>query len=251
MIVQWIMSRSSLARRVAGKLCRFCLPHIIVLRHIEGVRLYADLNDSIESLASRVTRFDDWEPRVKKVLDAWAGPVWDVGCNIGSFSVSAVLKGHKVTAFDLSPKAAGLLSLTAIDNGLDIAVVPRPMTTHPIYYMPPGTSHSENAIELGGDDMSISYSRAEAQHGTPKILKMDIEGGEGMFLNNACFKRWIVENEIVFMLEFHHFRIGKELLWDDVPHLDLYRGKRCSHVLYYHDAEMLSEVGREFYGLSD
>jgi hypothetical protein len=66
---------------------------------------------------------------------------------------------------------------------------------------------------------------------------MDIEGGEAQFFKSDEFKRWIVDNGIVWLVELHPQT--RDLEWSDVPHRRIGNG----YVAVYHpDATRVAEI---------
>jgi hypothetical protein len=69
---------------------------------------------------------------------------------------------------------------------------------------------------------------------------MDIEGGEGEFLRSEEFKHWIRDNRICWLLELHS-QVSPDLLWDDIPRIEL----DTKHVLIQPDPDLLAHVSDE------
>ena len=218
-------------------------PSIPVYKNVEGVRMYMDLRDNIHYVVLLRDRLSKLEPRVFAVMDCVGGPIWDIGCNIGVFSVRAARMGHKVTSFDLSPKAVRYLRRTAAYNKLQITAIDRPVTVVPTAYPPPTTSHTENKLNRkcgangANTSTSMTYLEAAAEFGIPKLLKMDIEGGETEFLQDEGFHRWIRENRVAWLLESHRYIPG-EMLSIELPRLQV----DPYHFLYHADREVLAAV---------
>ena len=87
-------------------------PTITVSRKIYGVEVCMDLRDSLYWWGVDPARIEAIEG-FEKILAGVQGRVWDVGCNVGIFSLFAASQGNQVTAFDLSPKAILLLQKSA------------------------------------------------------------------------------------------------------------------------------------------
>ena len=218
-------------------------PSIPVHKTIEGTRVYMDLRDNIHYLVMLHGKLSCLEPRVFAVLDCVQGPVWDVGCNIGAFSIRAAKLGHSVTAFDLSSKAIDYLQRTASYNQLDITAIDRPVTVSPTTCLRPDTSHTENKVDTtpgstgGLTCNSLTFLQAADRYGIPRLLKMDIEGGEEEFLRSPEFKDWIRKNRIAWLLEVHR-HVSRNLLWDDIPFIEV----DTNHLLIHAEPVLLASV---------
>jgi FkbM family methyltransferase len=155
-----------------------------------------------------------------EMLNGVKGNVWDVGCNVGIFSLYAASQGHQVVAFDISRKAIRLLEKSARRNGLPVKPIARAFSVESFNYDPPADADTRNrpdAAAKGGMETSITYLEAEAQFGRPDFIKVDIEHGETDFLKSAKFKEWIKVNRIPLLVELHEKGYW-DLVWEDVPH---------------------------------
>jgi len=151
------------------------------------------------------------EPEYTLPLSRGEGIFWDVGCSFGLWSVfwGRNLPGAKVTAFDLSPRAAKFCEKNAKRNGLtNIDVVPKAFTVGVTRYRPPWSGHQENKLDTkrAGTEVSADWRWAAKLFGIPSVLKMDIEGGEEEFLASEGFMNWIRTNDILFLVETHTAR---------------------------------------------
>lgn len=205
-------------------------PPLIFSRKCYGAKIFMDLRDNIDDLTRSTTELENREGLVLDLPRIVDGLIWDVGANIGLFAVRAATLDKPCVAFELSPKAAYLLEKTRNHNNLSFILVQQPMTVAPQKYNPPVSASAENKMECicDGKMTSISYQEAADRYGVPRLIKMDIEGGEESFFNSKEFKRWIVDNEILWLVEVHHRQIGYYPEWDDVPHCSI--GEE--HVLY-------------------
>jgi FkbM family methyltransferase len=209
---------------------RRLIPPITVWKKIYGVDICLDLRDHLFWFASdpekirRSERFHDMIAGIK-------GPVWDVGCNVGVFSLYAASQGNQVTAFDISPKAIALLNRSAERNQLNVATVGRAFGVTTFKYSPPTDADTRNKPGAAGADSetSMTYLEAEAQFGRPDFIKMDIEGAEISFLKSEEFRTWIKTNRIALLMELHEKGFW-DILWPDVPHTRFDE----AHVLFNH-----------------
>ena len=220
-----------------------CAPSFPLARTFYGVPVYMDFRDNV----------DDWtksraelEKREVALLDLAgrlkSGPVWDVGANIGLFSVRAAVNGISCVAFELSPKACRLMERTISRTRLPIQIVKRAFTLNPVSYIPPASAFAENALAVApsgeGTLTSCGFEEAERLYGTPTLLKMDIEGGEKEFFDSAAFKEWILRRNVLWCVEVHRAKLGCSPEWTDVPHCTL----DGEHVLYAPSEAALAEI---------
>jgi FkbM family methyltransferase len=205
-------------------------PPLTVRRRFFGARVFMDFRDSIDYVSRTKTELEHHEWPLMVIPEIVEGTMWDVGANVGLFSVRAALVGRKCIAFELSPKACNLMRRTKLANDLDFEVVNRPLTTIRRLYLPPSTAHLKNAVALAEDSecWSMSFQEAERVYGTPKFIKMDIEGGEKDFFDNHDFKKWLVARSIVWLVEVHSEQLKYTPEWQDIPHKEISPG----HVLY-------------------
>jgi FkbM family methyltransferase len=154
-----------------------------------------------------------------KILHGIKGKVWDIGSNVGLFSLYAASQGNQVTAFDLSPKAIRLLQKSALRNGFNIEAVPRAFSIISFTYTPPSDADTRNQLKgnSDGSHRSITFLEAEQKWGTPAFIKMDIEHHETTFLKSAEFRDWIKSKRIGLLVELHEPHYW-DLVWNDVPH---------------------------------
>lgn len=133
--------------------------------------------------------------------------VWDVGCNVGIYSMHAARLGHQVFAFDLSPRAVSLLMRSARANGLtNVVGIARALTVTQKVYHAPSTACAGNSLRevSTGKDHSMTWLRAVENFGVPNFIKLDIEGGETEFLNDPFFRAWVACNRIQMFVETHN-----------------------------------------------
>ncbi len=198
-----------------------CAPSITVRRKIYGVDVCMDLRDSLYWWGVAPERIEAIEG-FEKLLTGVKGNVWDVGCNVGIFSLYAASLGNKVTAFDLSPKAISLLQKSAKVNGFNIATVSRAFSTTQFKYTPPKDADTRNQATAqtaeGEGEMSMTFLEAEAKFGRPDFIKLDVEHHETVFLKSQEFREWIKTNRIPLIVELHEMSYW-DLVWPDVPYV--------------------------------
>jgi FkbM family methyltransferase len=225
-------------------------PAVTISRTFYGVKVFMDTRDNIDDLTRSKSELEN---RERAVLDLPRfiddGLLWDVGANIGLFSVRAATLGKPCVAFELSPKSAYLLEKTRSHNKLSYTIVARPMTIEAQSYTPPVSASAENKFDFDPESQtsSISYLEAAIQYGLPKLIKMDIEGGEESFFKSAEFKQWIIQHNIIWLVEVHHRQLGYTPEWQDVPHYSV--GEE--HVIYAADEKLLSRIMYQLHGIEE
>src|SRR5438445_7260664 len=187
---------------VLARLWHRCAPSFRVRRQVFGLTMYFDFRDNAVWWTLSADKIERDEA-IFDFLTSFKGTIWDVGSNVGIVSLRAASLGHRVIAFDISRKALGLLEASAKANGLSITTVPRAFSTRSFCYESPSSSDTENAIRESaeGKERSITFLEAAAQYPLPDLLKMDIEGGENEFIESEEFKRWILQNNIAWIVE--------------------------------------------------
>lgn len=238
----------SLIKTILGKLQAGSLaplwhrfaPSITLFRRFKGLRLYFDSRDNAAALVIPTSMLEQREWPLLELPKYVDGPIWDIGANVGYLTLAAASMGRVVTAFEISARAAELLAKSREANGLNFEVVPRGFALEEKGYNAPDTSHPGNQIEFsdGGSARTITYAEAEKNYGIPALIKMDIEGMEKGFFESSEFKKWIVEKEIIFVVEVHTSLLGFTPLWEDVPYVQL----PSTHFLYYSDVARLNRL---------
>jgi len=208
-------------------------PSLTVRKRFFDADVFMDFRDSIDYVSKTKSDLEYLEWPLMAFPEIVDGHVWDVGANIGLFAVNAARAGRQCTAFEFSPKACDLMRRTKRVNDLDFKVVERPMTAMRLSYVPPSTAHPENALVRADENrfFSLSFQEAERLYGTPKFIKMDIEGGEKGFFDSHEFKEWFSARGIVWYVEVHSEKLKATPEWHDIPHAELAPG----HVLYCSD----------------
>lgn len=220
-------------KTVLARLWHSLAPSFTVKRRFFGNDIFMNFRDNIDDVSKSSAELEHREEFVLKVLSHLQGPVWDVGANVGIFSVCAAVKDHSCVAFEFSEKAGVLLQKTVSSNNLPITVVNRAFTVDEQCYSPAQTSSAENQVSFSseGEYSSVTYEQAAEKYGVPVLLKMDIEGGEQAFFESPDFKKWLCDHEIVWLVEVHFQQLGHYPEWKDVPRfeLDEHHDLYCSH----------------------
>jgi FkbM family methyltransferase len=132
--------------------------------------------------------------------------VWDVGANIGWFSLlaaRAVGQLGTVTAFEPSVTNASWLQRNAARNGLQVTVVCAAVSDAPGWARFDGsTSLGGRLISSGGDVVpTVTLDEWAAEHGSPAFVKIDVEGAELSVLTGG--KRLLASARPVILCEAH------------------------------------------------
>jgi len=223
-----------------AKLWQRCTPEFTLRRRFYGVDVYVDFKDHAIWWASDTRRVEVAEG-FDLMLKGIKGKIWDVGCNVGIFSLYAASQGNKVTAFDISPKAVALVKKSAARNGLQINMVDRAFAVRSFRYAPPKSADTQNRPEEGAGEStatSMTYLEAEREFGRPDFIKLDIEHAEVEFLKSAEFRGWIKANGIPLLMEIHELSYWDHV-WNDVPYLRL----DDTHALFNPLPEMKAAFG--------
>lgn len=195
-------------------------PPITVTRRFYGVLVCVDFRDHAIWWASSARRVET-EEGFDRMLRGVKGNVWDVGCNVGVFSLYAASIGNQVTSFDISPKAIALVRKSAARNGLKLEIVSQAFAVRTFRYTPPTNADTRNRPtegQGGEQETSITFLEAEKRFGTPAFIKLDVEYAEVEFLKSAEFREWIRSKKIPLLVELHEQSFW-ELVWSDVPYI--------------------------------
>lgn len=219
-------------------------PSLVVRKRFHGASIFMNLRDNIDDVSRTTHELENREGVVLSVAGAVSGGVWDVGANVGLFTVRATLLGRRCIAFELSPRACRLLQRTRQYNGLSFEIVDRPLDVETRSYEPPTSASTENAViaDPNGEKQTLTFREACGTYGVPALIKMDIEGGEAAFFASAEFKRWICENAVFWLVEVHTGKIGFTPEWQDVPHVTL--ANEGGHYLYCSNEGKLTALCR-------
>lgn len=185
-------------KSAAAKVWRSAAPDVILQKRLHETLFVISLRDH----ALWIFDGDRADGEVVPIPDH--GHVWDLGCNIGLYSVQAAKHGCRVSAFDISMTNVLRLNQTAHLNDLDIKAHCTPITVNPVQWTPAQTAHTEESLNVGGSLRSLTYLEASSKYGIPSFIKMDIQGGEVEFLKSGEFRDWIIGNHISFYLETHN-----------------------------------------------
>lgn len=215
-------------------------PPFVIRKYYYGTKIFMNFRDNIYYVSMSTRELEQFEESVMSVLEFSEGPIWDVGANVGLFSVRASLLELRCVAFELSPITCRLLRKTRQVNRLKFDLVEQPFTLTSRSYLPPKTASAENEVMFvdTGDYRTITYQEAHKLYGLPTLIKMDIEGGEAEFFDSIKFKKWLLDYSIAWLVEVHHEKLGFLPEWKDVPHAIL----KSNHYLYCNDLGKLDRL---------
>jgi FkbM family methyltransferase len=142
--------------------------------------------------------------------------VFDIGANIGIYSLLAARRGAKVIAFEPSRLVRRYLTHNVTLNTAQVTIVPEAVSdaagTVPFFETRPGNLGVGRIFRFGHsatEDYPIQYEVASntldhytAQLGMPRLVKMDIEGAECLALAGGGKTLAAVDSPIL-MVEFH------------------------------------------------
>jgi FkbM family methyltransferase len=211
---------------------------------MDGVTVYFDLNDNIDDLTR--PDFLNREADVLRMADCVQGPVWDLGCNIGQFAIPMSTRGCPVTAFDISPRACLCLRKTAEANHLPITVVNQPVGMEAFAFAIPGSARPTESTRppdgISSAGVAMPFPEAVGKFGVPRLVKMDIEGAEAPFFQSLAWRKWILEEGIYWIIEFHPHVIDRAIAWTDVPSfwIDEFHG------VYHRDEAAIERIRQMF-----
>ena len=197
---------------------RYMLP-LPITKKFYGIKICLNLRDGLYWLSTNPVDVEQ-NDHFTEMLAGVKGPVWDVGCNVGVFSLMAAAKGFKVVAFDISPVAIDLVQRSAKLNKLNVETVCHAFSVTPYTYVPPHDADTRNAPDQKGGGTSVesmTFSEAQKKFGLPAFLKVDIEHHEVALLKSVEFKNWIKTNNIALLVELHSPDY-MDLVWDEVEH---------------------------------
>lgn len=130
--------------------------------------------------------------------------VWDIGANVGAFSLAAASYSDKVFAFEPVPQLAEMLRKCAAINALaniqayEVALGDR-MGAQSFYYAGDGESGRSRLAYPG--NMTVNMWRAdELCLEPPSLIKLDVEGSEEAVLVGAA--RMLQEYHPPILMEF-------------------------------------------------
>lgn len=199
--------RPSWRGRIRGNAVEALLAHEDTVTH-GGLRLTVVTPNALCSY--RAASFSDKEPETLEWIDGFADPkvIWDVGANIGLYSLYAA-KRHpnaKVYAFEPSVLNLELLARNIFLNGLvdGVCVVPCPLfssvgeDTFRLQMADRGGALSAFAVDYGYDNKPLKFSLSYRTLGVslddmvgffgvpqPDHIKMDVDGVEHLILQGG------------------------------------------------------------------
>jgi FkbM family methyltransferase len=155
----------------------------------------------------RLRRFFTKEPETIRWMDEFApGSVMlDIGANVGSYTLYAAWKGHRVLALEPDALNFALLNLNIADNHMNDRVMAYPIAMHNrsmiaelnMSTLAWGGAHNsfERALDEDANCMNVLYRQGgvgmrldefvEQTGAVPNYLKIDVDGNEFCVLQGA------------------------------------------------------------------
>jgi FkbM family methyltransferase len=147
------------------------------------------------SINKRIALYGDYEPYITTHLREFLTPgriFVDIGANIGYYSLLAASKGAVVHAFEPHGRNVWLLNKNAQDNGFDVNIVPCALADceRLMIYAPLSGNGQISALSgdvpFEGQEVIRTVTLDRALDGIrPDIVKIDVEGAEGLVLKGA------------------------------------------------------------------
>ena len=164
-----------------------------------GIRVFVYTG---EEIGRSLYFLGSYEPEQEELLASLVAPgalLFDVGANVGVFTLLAAARGARVVAFEPSPRARRLLERGIAASGLGAMVTVSPLA---LADRPGACTFTEGRdgnwgvgriFRADGDadhgpEVEVEATTLDAMariHGRPTLLKMDIEGSEWLALQGA------------------------------------------------------------------
>jgi FkbM family methyltransferase len=182
---------------INGKIIRLGQQSFVEIRTLEA---FTNERPVIEDLCDRVTSTD---------------VIWDIGANIGAHSC-AIKKTNpeaKVIAFEPVPQTANRIQANSELNDVEINVQQFAISNTDgeiqMNIEAESSISSQNSLSIDDGDITVESARADSllQRGIeqPSVLKIDVEGAEGLVLEGAPS---VISKSRLVYCEVHLDRIG-------------------------------------------
>jgi FkbM family methyltransferase len=182
------------------------VPDFVFWRTVQGLKVaHSTRNSAWAYLPRNMDGTIECEGIGEIMRNLKPGVFWDVGCNLGYYSLYAAKLGWEVYSWDLGRRAIELLQMSAHRNHLKVVANNRAFTDQPVCYREMVSAYAGNRVKPDPKgSLSMTWKDAAATYPTPFLLKMDIEGAEIDFLKDEEFRKWIMAKGIVLAMEIHH-----------------------------------------------
>ncbi len=215
-------------RRFVGRLAGRALPagtQVVRILHgpIEGARIEVDLS------RDKAFWLGVWEPELAAVLDREAhGVSWDIGANIGYFTLLLARRSNHVLAVEASPEMAARLRRNVGLNDVSVTVVEVAVagSAGRVRFELSSEGGMSRVAGLGGvaeapivGNVQVDATTLDGlleAYGRPDFVKIDIEGAELAALESATR---FLEARPTILCDLHGAEVGAR-----VP--ELLRGAR-------------------------
>jgi FkbM family methyltransferase len=182
--------------------------------------------------------YHDFESEQSQILISLAvqgGIFFDIGANIGFYSILMAKRGMKVVAFEPFPKLCDFIvgNVTLNEVRDRVSIVPEALSDScgVTVYNPPregnwgvgkifgknlDSSKEVNVVNPSIEVKTLTLDDAVKKYGLPSVMKVDIEGAEYLLLHNKPSILY-TDNAPTIFIEFHPSEI--ELLGGSVAQL--------------------------------
>jgi FkbM family methyltransferase len=138
---------------------------------------------------------------------------YDVGANVGAYSLPAAKKGARVVSFEPSPASAALLRRNLKLNNLGADILPVALSDAVGVYTTGDRYHEERQSSRRGLWVRVPLDSIVDDLPPPSLIKIDVEGQEARVLSGAI--RALKEFSPILFVEYHtHFGITREVIAD-------------------------------------
>jgi len=214
-LVRWIAQNVSLlwGDRILTRLPKFLTVSERVVRY-QGINLRVNTG---EEIGKRIYYYGKYEPEQEEALKKYLKPgsvFYDLGANIGVFSILGARNEAKVFAFEPSRKVGARLNENIKLNGQEsrIQVVPSAVADKSgnldFYETRDGNWGVGRIFDFNPSVQAEKYSVAvksldefAREFGPPDFIKIDIEGAEWLVLNGA--RGTLAQASPTILIEFH------------------------------------------------
>lgn len=214
-LVRWIAQNISLlwGDRILTRLPKFLTVGEKIVRY-HGIELRVNTG---EEIGKRIYYYGQYEPEQERALETYlhaGAKFYDLGANIGIFSILGARKNAKVIAFEPSRKVGVRLNENVKRNGLEghIQIIPAAVADKSgsldFYETRDGNWGVGRIFDFNplvqGEKYSVSVKTLDdfaLEFGAPDFIKIDIEGAEWLVLKGA--EKTLAQSSPTILIEFH------------------------------------------------
>jgi FkbM family methyltransferase len=230
------------------------LPGIRVFQQGPGFGLYVRLNDP--AIGAKVLLRGSHEPALTELLGTLLSPggvFVDVGANIGYhtlFACARVGPGGRVVAVEPSPDNCDLLRASASRNGFSnlvvhqVAAADQPRVVG--FQQEFGSNRQISLSDEGGGIQALTLDEILKGEDRIDVLKIDIEGAEGLAINGA--RETLARCRPILVTEFFPDLLRSVSGIDPAHYLDTLRA--CGYTVHLEDGDPAA-TNAEVFGALD